>query len=67
MNDASGDPRRLSHASLVFAEFLRKTAHLGPEGQRRVLETIVKANQHKRARLEAQAAIDKAMGDKSSR
>ncbi len=44
----------------IAARFLRETAHLGPEGQRRVLAAIKAANRCKQAREQTIAAIKKA-------
>lgn len=46
--------------SEIALRFLRETAHLGPEGQRRVIDAVLKAGWHRTARIEAQRAIESA-------
>ena len=54
-------PLKLSGSDLLTAaQFLKQTAHLGPEAQARVLRTIVEANRQRKARLEAAEAIHNA-------
>ena len=41
----------------IMLRFLRETAHLGSEGQRRVLDTTIRANKQHPAGLEAASPI----------